>query len=134
MRHHRVVGAVLVAFVACGLVWAQDAAKQPARPGAAAQAGQAGEKLTGRLPNGYGQVGVTDAQRQRIYALQNQYAQQIDALVRQVEELRAKRDKDIENVRTPEQKAKLKAINDAAAAKKAAGRTKAQPESKPDAP
>ncbi len=134
MYHRRIAGAVLVAFVACGLVWAQDAPKPGAKPTAANQAGQAGEKLTGRLPNNYAKVGVTDEQRQKIYALQKQYDDQIDALMKQVEELRQKRDKELEKVLTPEQREKLKALNDATDAKKAAAKPKTEPEKKPDAP
>jgi Spy/CpxP family protein refolding chaperone len=132
MHHRRLAGAVLVAFVACGLVWAQDAPKPGAKPTAIA-ANQAAEKLTGRLPNNYAKVGVTDAQRQRIYALQAKYSAQIDALTQQLEELRQKRDAEVEGVLTPDQKEKLKALTDATATKKAS-RAKPEPEKKPDAP
>jgi Spy/CpxP family protein refolding chaperone len=125
MHYRRLAVALLVACVACGWVWSQDAPKPGAKPTAAQESP---EKLTGRLPNYYGQVGLSEVQRQKIYALQAQYGDQIDALIRQVEELRQKRDKEVEDVLTAEQKTKLKALTDAAAAKKKTSKTKAAPE------
>jgi Spy/CpxP family protein refolding chaperone len=124
MQYRRLAGVMLVACVACGWVWSQEAAKPDAQPAAAQQSS---EKLTGRLPNYYGQVGLSEAQRQKIYGLQAQYGDQIDALVKKVEELRQKRDKEIEDVLSAEQKAKLKALMEAAAAKKKTSK-KAAPE------
>lgn len=131
MHYRRIAGAVLVAFVACGLVWSQDAPKPGAKPTAAQESP---DKATGRLPNNYGKIGLSDVQRQKIYALQAQYGNQIDALVRQVEELRQKRDKDIEGVLTPEQKAQLKGLTEEAARKKASSKSKTAPDKGPDAP
>lgn len=110
MLQSRFVGVVLVAFVACGLVWAQETPKSKAKAAA--------EKVTGRLPNNYAKLGISEAQRKSIYGIQAKYNEQIDALTKQIEDLRGKRDAEIEAVLTPEQKEKLKALQKDAAAKK----------------
>jgi len=116
MSRSRFVGIVLVAFVACGIIWAQEAPKPTAKAAA--------EKVTGRLPNNYAKLGISEAQRKSIYGIQAKYNDQIDALMKQIEDLRSKRDAEVEGVLTPEQKEKLKALQKDAAAKKS--------EAKPD--
>jgi Spy/CpxP family protein refolding chaperone len=111
MNRSRIAGIVLVAFVACGIVWAQDAPKPTAKAAA--------EKAAGRLPNNFAKLGITDAQRQKIYSLQAKYNDQIEVLMKQVEDLRSKRDTEVEGVLTPEQRDKLKTLQKDAAAKKA---------------
>lgn len=63
-----------------------------------------------RLPNYYGQLGVTEVQRQRIYALQLDYGKKIDDLEAQLAVLRAKRDQDCEAVLSEGQRTKLAEI------------------------
>jgi regulator of replication initiation timing len=81
---------------------------------------EAEKKATGRLPNNYAKLGLSDTQRQKIYATQARYGEQIDALVKQVEELRQKRDAEIEAVLTPEQRENLKKLTAETAKKTAA--------------
>ena len=71
-------------------------------------------KFKGRLPAHYGDL-VTEAQRTQIYAVQEKYAAQIDALKNQLEILETKRDKEIEAVLNAEQKDKLKKAQKVAA-------------------
>jgi len=134
MLKSRFVGAVLVAFVACGIIWGQDAAKPTAKSAAKESVKEAAaDKLTGRLPSGFGKLDVTDTQKQKIYAIQAKYKEQIDALNKQIDELQNKRDTEIEAVLTPEQKEKLKSAQKESADKKAAAKTKTD-EKKPDTP
>jgi len=102
----------LLLLLAGGFLVAQDADK----------------KATGRLPNNYGKLGLTDAQRQKIYSTQAKYGEQIDALIKQVEELRQKRDAEIEAVLTPEQRENLKKLTAETAKKSAAKKSADKPE------
>lgn len=68
----------------------------------------------GRLPNFYADV-VTGDQREKIYAIQQKYAAQLEELAEQIKMLADDRDEEIESVLTPEQKDKV--IKAAAAAK-----------------
>jgi hypothetical protein len=63
----------------------------------------------GRLPNYYRQV-VTPDQREKVYAIQGTYVEQIAALEKQIADLEAKRDAEIEALLTPEQKEKVKSL------------------------
>jgi hypothetical protein len=83
------------------------------------------------LPNNYVKVGVSKTQREKIYALQSQYASQIAELKKQMAALVAKRDSEVEAVLTEDQKKQLDELREAtrkrslerskkAAAKKAA--------------
>jgi hypothetical protein len=70
-----------------------------------------------RLPPYYADI-VTETQRLKIYALQEEYAEQIDALAAQILALEKKRDLEIEDVLTPAQKERLKQARESAAARK----------------
>jgi len=75
------------------------------------------EKAKGRLPAYYADI-VTDAQRQRIYEVQEKYSAKLAALKQEMETLEARRDKEVEDVLDAQQKAKLKKALEAAAAKR----------------
>lgn len=78
------------------------------------------KKPKGRLPPYYSGI-VTDQQRDAIYLLQAKYGQQLAALQEQMDALEKQRDKEIENVLTPQQKLLLtKAMEEAAAKRKKA--------------
>lgn len=110
-------GLMVVSLVALPSV-AQDAA-QPA-PKKAEKKERA--QPAGRLPAYYKDV-VTAEQRDRIYALQAKYREQILALAEQMKKLTAERDAEIEGVLTAEQQAKVKSLR--AEASKKRGATKA---------
>jgi hypothetical protein len=77
----------------------------------------------GRLPAYYSQV-VNGQQRERIYAIQQQYAPKIAELKAQLAALQDKQNAEVEAVLTPEQLATVKKLTDDAKAKrKAAGGT-----------
>ena len=60
----------------------------------------------GRLPNFFRHV-VTATQREKMYDISKKYESQIAALEKQLADLEAKRDAEIEAMLTPEQKSKL---------------------------
>ena len=76
------------------------------------------KKPRGRLPQYYGQVGISSKQRQEIYDVQAVYKKQIDELQKQIDALKEKQNAEVVAVLTPEQKKKLDEL--LAAAKKAA--------------
>lgn len=92
-------------------------------------------KLRGRLPAHYGDI-VSEVQRVQIYAVQEKYAKQIDELKDKLTLLEAQRDREVENVLSPEQKTRLKKVEDQAAAqrKKKAADAKAAEERKGNPP
>jgi hypothetical protein len=81
--------------------------------------GQEGKekKIKGRLPNYYADL-VSPEQRERIYAVQERYARQIDELNEQLAALINQRDAEIESVLTADQREKVKKARDEATAKK----------------
>lgn len=109
--------------------WTQESGSKPttSKPAAAEE-----EKASGRLPNNYGKLGLSDKQKKSIYETQGKYATEISVLVRKVEELRNKRDAEVEAVLTAEQKTKLKELL-AESAKKSATKkgAKSNPEAEP---
>jgi uncharacterized protein HemX len=108
MKRHRIRALVLavVAVVAVGssiYAWAQQQA-QPAQP----------NPPRGRLPAYYGQV-VNQQQREQIYAIQAKYNARIAELQKQLADLRAQRDAEIEKVLTPEQLKRIQQLRAQAA-------------------
>jgi hypothetical protein len=59
---------------------------------------------THRVPPGFAKLGLTDQQREAIYKVQAKYYPQIQALEKQVDALRAKREAECEAVLTASQK------------------------------
>ena len=111
-------GAMLIALA---LLVASPAAAQTADEADAPVAKKTERaKPRGRLPNYYRTV-VDKQQRDKIYAIQAQYSGQIEDLLKQIEQLKAKQTAEIETVLTPEQKAEIaKIAQEAAAARKKA--------------
>lgn len=75
------------------------------------------DKPSRRLPNYYGQLDLTDEQKTKVYAVQDKYEGQIDALEKQIEDLKAKRAVESEAVLTADQKKKLLTAMEEAKAK-----------------
>lgn len=112
------IGTLVLWAMAVGVStgWTQETKPMTAKP-AAAEA----EKPSNRLPNNYGKLELSGAQKDSIYKVQDQYGSEIEALIKQVETLRQKRDAEIAAVLTAEQQVKLKALL-ADSAKKAAAK------------
>lgn len=101
----------------CSLAaWSQDSTKASKAPTKAA-AGAEEKKPTNRLPSNYGKLGLTDAQKDKVYAVQDKYDKQLDDLEAQIKALKNKRDDEIEAVLSAEQKKILKDLTDEAKAK-----------------
>jgi len=79
------------------------------------------KKFRGRLPTYYNRV-VDKEQRDKIYAIQREYAPKIDALKAQLEALTADRDAKVEAVLTPEQQKTVEKLRAAAKAKRGQGK------------
>jgi flagellar motility protein MotE (MotC chaperone) len=71
------------------------------------------KKSTNRLPSNYGKLGLTDAQKSKIYGVQDKHEKEIDGLNEKLKAAKAKRDAEVEAVLTPAQKKALKEIIDA---------------------
>ena len=72
------------------------------------------KKFARRLPNFYNQV-VSDAQRDKVYEIQEAYFKPIEMLTLRLERLKAEREEQIEAVLTSEQKTKIEALKNEAA-------------------
>ncbi|MCS7016684.1 MAG: hypothetical protein RMJ19_08970 [Gemmatales bacterium] len=67
-------------------------------------AGVAQEKPMGRLPPGFGKLGLSDEQKQKIYKIQADYEAKIQALRAQIKKLEEEERVQVFNVLTPQQK------------------------------
>ena len=63
-----------------------------------------------KLPAQWGKLGLSDDQKSKIYSIEDEYKPQIEALEKQVKELRHKEKLAMETVLTDAQKARLKEI------------------------
>jgi len=59
---------------------------------------------TGRVPNGFGQIGLTRDQKERIYGIQAAYSERIKELEAELEQLKSEQVVQIKNVLTDAQK------------------------------
>jgi len=106
------VAAICLPVVLSLAAWTVSAigqdAKKPEKPAAKKE----GEKKTakGRLPNNYAKVVTEDSQKEKIYAIQAKYDDQLAKLEGELKTLRTQRDAEVEGVLTAEQKDKLKKI------------------------
>jgi Spy/CpxP family protein refolding chaperone len=110
------------------------AAAQPERPTAKAKPGDAAEKpklflldvtnaraKSGRVPNGYGQLGLTQQQRERIYGIQAAYSERIKELEAEIEALKAEQSEQIKNVLTDAQRQQIERYEEQARARRGGG-------------
>src|SRR5262245_19317090 len=67
-------------------------------------------KMRGQLPQNWSKLGLSDKQKQDIYKVQNDYIAKIDALRKQMDDLRTAEKKEMEKILTPAQKERLKEI------------------------
>ena len=131
MKHEswqRSVVSSLVALLLTALWTAAAPAQEAAPPGAADQPPaataaaetNAAKKPRGRLPAYYGKV-VTDKQREQIYEIQAKFTEQIVKLQEQLTALAAKRDAEIEQVLTDEQRAEITRLKNERKSRRANG-------------
>jgi Spy/CpxP family protein refolding chaperone len=88
----------------CALAEGQDKAKEKD------QEKEPATKMRGQLPRNWSKLGLTDEQKQKTYRIHNEYRMKIDALQKQIDELRDKERKELDNVLTDEQKRRLREI------------------------
>lgn len=108
MYYARLTALILGLFaLTCGLseLSGQDKKDEPAA------------KVKGQLPQGWGKIGLTDDQKQKVYKVQAKYNEQIDKLEAQIKELKEKRDQERYEVLTAEQKKRLKDASEPKGAK-----------------
>lgn len=109
MSRSRMLLGTATVLMCCAMAgWSQETTKPTTKSTAVEK------KQTNRLPANYGKLGLTDAQRDKIYAVQEKYDSQLDALEEQIKALRAKRSAESEAVLSPEQKKILKDLNEEA--------------------
>ncbi|MEX0728525.1 MAG: hypothetical protein WD065_19790 [Planctomycetaceae bacterium] len=63
----------------------------------------------GRIPNGWGKLGLSPEQKKNIYEIQGKYKVEIEELEKQIEDVKTKQLDDMEGVLTADQLSKLKA-------------------------
>ena len=95
MRTQRLCLAVVLAITLVGSSWLFG--QPPVRGG-------------GRLPPNWTKLGLSDEQKAKVYSVQADYRTKIDALERQIKELRKKEEGELHKVLTAAQKARLKEI------------------------
>ena len=61
----------------------------------------------GRVPNGYGKLGLTRDQKERIYGIQTAYSERIKQLEAEIEQLEAEEELQIKDVLTDVQKTQI---------------------------
>ncbi len=86
------------------------------------------KKAEGRVPQYYGQVGISDEQKKKIYTIQGGYEDKIAALRKEIAALEEKRDDEVKGVLTADQQKKLAELQEAGKKKAAETRTKKKPE------
>jgi hypothetical protein len=103
------------------VAWAQNEAPKADKANAAdkadAKPAKQRAKPRGRLPAYYNQV-VDGQQREKIYAIQQQYEPKITALKAELQALQDKLDAEVEGVLTAEQRDKVKSLTEAAKQKR----------------
>jgi hypothetical protein len=82
----------------------------PAKEKVAEKAAFPKGRAKGYLPTYWGQLGLSDGQKQSVYQVQNKYKVEIDALEKQIEAAKAKMSDERLKVLTPEQQKRLEAI------------------------
>jgi len=131
MKHEslfrRVLGPQLAVWLA--LLWALPAVAQDApqpgasdepTPAAAASDAAAPKKVRGRLPAYFGKV-VNDKQREQIYDIQAKFSDQIAKLQKELDELIVRRDAEVEQVLTDEQRAEIARLKSERKSRRASG-------------
>ena len=119
LRHLLAVASIGTCFILPA--FSQNVASPKAKPAVVAQQEKKAEakKPTPRLPNNFGKLGLTPAQKDQIYTIQALHNGQIDALEEQIKQLKEKRDAEITAVLSPIQKEKLDTLQADAKKKKA---------------
>ena len=116
MKRIRVIGLVTCFAVALALV-----AQQIGTSASAQEGKEKGSKKRVRisLPNYFGQIGLSNKQREEVYSVRRKFQPQIADLQKQILNLRAKERKEMEAVLTAEQQKELSTLLEEARKKRA---------------
>ena len=88
-----------------------DAKKDDAKMPAKGKDGKDGtSKGRGQLPTYWGQLGLTDLQKQNVYKIQGKHNEESDKLELQIKEMKVKMVEERGKILTPEQKSRLEDI------------------------
>lgn len=119
--HFRIAASLLILLGLCfGGAGAQDpASTAPAKPATA-------KDRRPPLPTYYGQIGVSNEQREQLLTVQEEYEMKLEALREQLKKLVQERDAKMEGLLTPGQKLRMKELQEEAKTRAA---KKPQPES-----
>src|SRR5262249_31481991 len=101
------VGTSLAAVLALAAAGATLNAQEPKTKAAAKAAAPAAKKKNDpsrSVPDYFGQIGLTDEQRERIYKVRGKHQARIDELEKQIDEIQAQMLKECEGVLTDTQK------------------------------
>lgn len=134
----RLIGVSVLACVlglACGVapsLIAQEAGKEAAKSEKGEKKGAKKEaKSDDRLPPNFGKVGLSDEQRKKIYAIQDQHEKEIKDLQKKLADLKAKQQDEFEAVLTSNQKQLLQEHVENSK-KKSSEKNEKKKEAKPD--
>ena len=130
----------LIAFGIVGVSVRPSVVAQESGKAAKTEKGEGAKKAVksgDRLPANYAKIGISEEQRKKIYEIQNKYDDQVDALQKQIAELKAKETAEVTAVLTPDQKKALESANEetkkkAAEKKKAGEKEKASEKTEKD--
>jgi hypothetical protein len=106
MRRALLVGAFSLAFVATTGLSGQEPKPQDPKT----KDVKPDMRFKGQLPSYWGMIGLTDDQREKVYALQAKYNQDIDKLEKQIKDMKEKMSKERFEVLSAEQKTALEDI------------------------
>lgn len=115
MKFLTTVAVMQVALLMAGVSLAEEAPQGAKKPKA---------KVVRRLPNNYGKIGLSNSQKDKIYGIQADYRTRIQALLRELEDLRTQQSLDIQSVLNEDQKKELNTILENSRKKRAAARAK----------
>ena len=112
---------------------AQEAGKEAAKSekGAEKKGAKKEAKSDDRLPANYGKVGLSEEQRKKIYAIQDQHEREIKDLQKKLADLKAKQQEEFEAVLTANQKQLLQEHVENSK-KKSSEKSEKKKEAKPD--
>jgi hypothetical protein len=127
MRIWNQLGAVCLGTVVVAMLAALPlVAQEPPKSETAAPAGKRATDPSRRVPDFFGQIGLTATQKEDVYKIRAKHQKQIDALEEQIAKVRADMLAECETLLTENQKQLLTGLRKASAEAKAA-RKKEQP-------
>jgi len=128
----KVRGASLLGIaVLMGMTYVAAQETKPVKPAAKAETTKAEttkKAVKGRLPPYFAKVGVSDVQREKVYAIQAKHKPEIDKLEEQLKSLREQEMTEMEGVLTGEQKTRLAELRAEAQKKRDEAKKKMPPD------